>query len=91
MSKGQMPETHPLSIGLLSFGPKYLRKFVTDADAVLLVGSRSGWEDTMPVPVGVPEKTQNILHIDIDPDNIGPNYPKTVGMVSDAKLGLRQS
>jgi len=89
MAKGQMPETHPLSIGLLAFGIKPFRKFVTEADLTLLVGTRSGWEDTMPVSVGVPEKTQRIVHIDIDPENIGRNYPNMVGMVSDAKSGLQ--
>jgi acetolactate synthase I/II/III large subunit len=89
LSKGQMPEDHPLSIGLVAFGIKDLRKYVTDADLVLLVGSRSGWEDTMAVPIGVPSREQRIIHIDVDPKNLGPNYPNTVGMVSDAKLGLQ--
>ncbi|HJX22900.1 MAG TPA: thiamine pyrophosphate-binding protein, partial [Candidatus Bathyarchaeia archaeon] len=89
LAKGQMPETHPLSIGLVAFGIKGFRKFITEADLVLLVGSRSGWEDTMHTPIGVPGKEQRIIHIDVDPRNIGPNYPNTVGLVSDAKLGLQ--
>ena len=89
MAKGQMPETHPLSVGLVAFGVKAFRKFVTEADLVLLVGTRSGWEDTMVVPLGVPEKNQKIIHIDVDPENIGRNYPNTLGMTSDAKLGLQ--
>ena len=89
MAKGQIPETHPLSIGLLSFGIRDFRRFVAEVDLILLVGARSGWEDTMPVPVGVPEKNQKIIHIDIDPDNIGRNYPHTTGLAADAKLSLQ--
>jgi acetolactate synthase-1/2/3 large subunit len=89
MAKGQMPETHPLSIGIIGFGIPAFRRFITESSLVLLVGSRSGWEDLMVEPAGVPEKTQKIIHVDIDPDNIGRNYPNTIGMVSDAKLGLQ--
>lgn len=89
MAKGQMPETHPLSIGIVTFGITAFRKFIADASLILLVGTRSGWEDLMVEPTGVPEKTQKIIHIDVDPDNIGRNYPNTVGIVSDAKLGLQ--
>lgn len=56
------------------------------ADLLLAVGTRftamatGGWRITLP----------RLLQIDIDPNEIGKNYPVEVGLVGDAKIVLRQ-
>lgn len=94
MGKGSIPEDHPLSIGAaVTFGvPETVyqmrgHRFMAETDLVIFIGSRTdqaatgGWR--MP-PVGTP-----CIHIDIDPSEIGRNYPVLVGLVADAKLALR--
>ena len=86
--KGAIPETHPLSIGVLGAlgGTAAARKFVQDADVILAVGFKFGqnptYRWTMPVP------GQRIIHIDIDPAEIGKLFPVEVGIVADARLAL---
>jgi acetolactate synthase-1/2/3 large subunit len=56
------------------------------ADLVLAVGTRftamatGGWRIALP----------RLLQVDIDPSEIGKNYPVEVGLVGDAKIVLRQ-
>ncbi len=93
MAKGVFPETHPLSLGAIG---AYIsgkaghgaiaNKVVKESDVVLIVGSRTdemstlGWR--------YPSHDSKIIHIDIDPNEIGRNYRTQVGIVADAKLGL---
>lgn len=94
MGKGAIPEDHPLSIGasctfydperiFVSRAPGLMR----DADLVIFVGHRTEQYSTadwlMPHP-GVP-----VVHIDIDPKEIGRNFPVVVGVVGDARLSLQ--
>jgi acetolactate synthase-1/2/3 large subunit len=91
MGKGAIAEDHPLALGV--FGncmaegtvAHELRPFATEADLVLLVGTRTsqnatdGW--TL-LPRNVP-----CLHIDIDSVEIGRNYP-ALRLAGDARLAL---
>lgn len=94
MGKGSIPEDHPLSIGaaFTFWLPECVynlrgHKLMAEADLVVFVGSRTDEAATgvwrMPRP-GTP-----CVHIDIDPHEIGRNYPVVAGVVADAKLGLR--
>lgn len=93
MGKGSIPETHPLSVGgtALYIGGKYGRgsvanKIVSESDTVLLIGTRTQEMSTSHWTVPNPEST--IIHIDIDPEEIGRNYQTAVGIVADAKLAI---
>jgi acetolactate synthase-1/2/3 large subunit len=57
-----------------------------EADLVFFVGSKTGNQVTLkwqmpPLPV-------KVIHLDIDPAEIGRHYPDTLGVLGDAKLGL---
>ncbi len=91
MGKGTVDETHPLSLGIVGYfmgagaRTRELRSMVTDADVVLLIGSRTnqnGTDSWQLYPKGA-----KIIHLDIDGAEVGRNYEST-RLVGDAKLGL---
>ena len=92
MGKGALAETHPLSLGVIAnlTGPAALgrqtKPIVQEADVVLLVGTRTN-EDGTDVWTLVPEGA-HVLHIDIDPHEIGRNY-EAVRLLGDAKTTLQ--
>lgn len=84
MGKGAIPENHPLSIGALVRQPE-VATLLGEADALLAVGTRFSGMATGNWKLALPEQ---IVHIDIDPDEIGRNYPVRNGIVADAKKAL---
>jgi acetolactate synthase-1/2/3 large subunit len=93
MGKDIIDNTHPLycwSAG--SKGTTVGLKMTSNADLILAVGCRFADETASSYKEGVsfsipPTK---LIHIDIDPHEIGKNYPVTVGIVGDAKACLMQ-
>ena len=91
MGKGAISDDHPLALGMTGFwGTKFVNDMCLHADLILALGTRfseadcSSWE---------PEYTFNIpktklIHIDIDPNEIGRNYPTEIGIVADLKQAL---
>src|SRR5688500_10260912 len=91
MGKGALPDDHPLVLGMTGFwGTKFINTKCLEADWVLALGTRfkeadsSSWEDeyTFSFP---PTK---LIHIDIEPSEIGRNYPTEIGAVADLKPAL---
>jgi acetolactate synthase-1/2/3 large subunit len=88
--KGAIAEDHPLSLGVVGSNGRrpYANAILQAADLILYVGCKTdsvttaGWT--------VPHRTthQTILHLDVDPTEIGRNYPTAIGLVGDARLGL---
>ncbi len=88
--KGAIAEEHPLSMGIVGSNGRrpYANELLQAADLILYIGCKTdsvttaGWT--------IPPRTtgQTILHLDVDPNEIGRNYPTAVGLVGDAKLGL---
>jgi len=56
-----------------------------DADVVFCVGTRMIEPATYPWGL---EPGRTVIHMDIDPEEVGRNYDVTVGIVADAKAGL---
>jgi len=92
MGKGALPDDHPLILGMTGFwGTQFINDKCKDADWILGLGTRfseadcSSWEDeyTFNIP---PTK---LIHIDIDPAEIGRNYPVAIGAVADLKSALK--
>ena len=88
--KGGIPEDHPLSLGVCDrSGTGHAVKAAQEADLVLGIGVRfndlntAGW-----TIFDIPRKT-TLVHIDIDPGEIGRVYPARIGMVADAKRALK--
>jgi len=92
MGKGALPDDHPLILGMTGFwGTKYINDKCKGADWILGLGTRfseadcSSWEDkyTFSFP---PTK---LIQIDIDPAEIGRNYPVAIGAIADLKSALK--
>ena len=58
-----------------------------EADALLAIGTRFGEFST--ATYTVPTPATQIVHIDIDPDVVGVNFPAKVGIVANARHALR--
>lgn len=91
MGKGALPDDHPLVLGMTGFwGTKYINDSCRKADVVLGLGTSfkeadcSSWENeyTFDIP------KSKLLQIDIDPSEIGRNYPVAIGAVADLKQAL---
>jgi acetolactate synthase-1/2/3 large subunit len=91
MGKGAVSELHPLSLGVVGNAmgdrspARFTRDLVTEADVVLLVGTRTnengtdGW-------TAYPEHA-TYIHLDLDGTEIGRNY-EALRLVGDARAGL---
>ncbi len=95
MAKDAFPNDHPLyGWATGSKGTKIGLKLSSSADVVLAVGTRFADESTCSYRKGVawnfgPGEDESILiHIDIDPNEIGKNFPTDVGITGDAKAIL---
>ncbi|AAM01746.1 acetolactate synthase large subunit [Methanopyrus kandleri] len=88
MGKGAFPEDHPLALGMAGMhGTKAANYALTECDVLLAVGCRFS-DRTTGDPSGFAPEAK-IIHIDIDPAEIGKNIPVDVPIVGDAKLVLR--
>ncbi|QGG46411.1 biosynthetic-type acetolactate synthase large subunit [Heliorestis convoluta] len=89
MAVSAFPEKNPLSLGLMGMhGTAYANLAVTKADLVIGIGVRFGDR-----AIGNPDKFApgaKIIHIDIDPAEIGKNATINVPIVGDAKLVLQE-
>nr|WP_315722323.1 MULTISPECIES: acetolactate synthase catalytic subunit [unclassified Bradyrhizobium] len=92
MGKGSVDEHHPLSCGVLGAlnGPgslgRHTRRLLDAADTVLLVGSRTNQNGTDSWRLIPP--SAKVIHIDIDPQEIGRNY-EALRLVGDAATTLK--
>ncbi len=89
--KGVFPEDHPLYAWHTgSKGTSVGLKMTSTADVILAVGCRFADETCCSYRNGVAFKTPDtkFIHIDIDPYEIGKNYPVEVGIVGDAASAL---
>ena len=79
--KGAVPEEEYLSVGAsyASLGPAY--SILPQSDVVLAVGTRFLLE-------GLKLDAQRVIHIDIDPSEIGKSYHTEVGIEADAREAL---
>ncbi|MEX2753105.1 MAG: thiamine pyrophosphate-binding protein [Candidatus Freyarchaeota archaeon] len=91
MGKGVIPEDHPLSAFYTgSKGSPVGRVIGREADVLLAVGCRFADETTSSYKPGesfsIPPT--KLIHVDIDPGEIGKNYPVEVPILGDAKSVL---
>lgn len=91
MGKGAFPEDHPLSgFHAGSKGTTCGNALTSGADVLLAVGMRFADESTSSYRHGVTYAIPptRLIHVDLDPTEIGKNYPVEVGIVADAKAAL---
>jgi acetolactate synthase-1/2/3 large subunit len=86
--KGAFPETHPLSLGPIGMhGHAEANRIMTEADCVLAIGTR--FSDRSVGTFEAFEKRLKIIHIDVDPAEIGKNQTTNVAVVGDVRASLR--
>jgi len=79
-----LPETHPLCLGMGGMhGEAYANKALQQADLVIALGSRFDDRLTGPVSTFVPRA--RIIHVDIDPAEIGKNVESDLPIVDDVR------
>jgi acetolactate synthase-1/2/3 large subunit len=86
--KGAFPENHPLSLGPIGMhGHAEANKIMSEADCVLAIGTR--FSDRSVGRFDEFEKHLKIIHLDVDPAEIGKNQTTSVAVVGDVKASLR--
>jgi acetolactate synthase-1/2/3 large subunit len=85
---GCFPETHPLALGLMGMhGHWEVNQAANEADVLINIGARFDDRATGKVSAFAPKA--RVIHIDIDPAEIGKNVKTEVPIVGDAKHVLR--
>lgn len=91
--KGAIAEDNPLFIGAVGqTGTTCGNKITAAADVVISVGCRfTDWSaSSYAKGVSFSFPPGKLIHIDLDPREIGKTYPTEVGIVSDARIALQQ-
>ncbi len=84
---GAMDETHPLAYGYMGMhGWKHVNRAIQAADLLIAVGMR--FDDRVTGNVRTYAPYARIVHVDIDPAEIGKNVAVEVPVVGDAKRVL---
>jgi acetolactate synthase-1/2/3 large subunit len=87
--KGIISEQHPLSIGVVgSYSRWCANRIVSEADLVIFIGSRTG--DQVTFGWRIPKAGTRVIQIDIDPSELGRNYPNQVSLLGDAKVTVHR-
>ena len=92
MGKGAVSDAHPLVLGMTGFwGTSLVNDACLGADTVLAIGTRFKEADSSSWYRGftfdIPDT--KLIHIDIEPSEIGRNFPTEIGVVADARSALR--
>ncbi|NTW05379.1 MAG: biosynthetic-type acetolactate synthase large subunit, partial [Peptococcaceae bacterium] len=89
MGLGGFPGDHPLSLGMLGMhGTKYANYAICETDLIITVGARFSNRNTGKIEVFAQDA--KIVHIDIDPAEIGKNVRADVPVIGDIKTVLNQ-
>ena len=86
--KGAFPENHPLAMGPIGMhGHPEANKIIIEADCILAVGAR--FSDRSVGRFDEFGRGMSIIHMDIDPAEIGKNKSVDAAIVGDVKSSLR--
>ncbi|MEJ5185576.1 MAG: biosynthetic-type acetolactate synthase large subunit [Candidatus Geothermincolales bacterium] len=89
MGKGAFPETHPLSMGMVGMhGTRTSNYAMCETDLIIGVGVR--FDDRVTGKLSEFAPNARVIHIDIDPAEIGKNVEAHIPIVGDAKTVLRE-
>jgi acetolactate synthase-1/2/3 large subunit len=88
LGTGAYPVRDPLALQMVGFmGAGYTNKAVNGSDLLIMIGMRCDDRVTTKIESFAPN-VENIVHIDIDPAEIGKNLKPQVPIVGDAKSVL---
>jgi acetolactate synthase I/II/III large subunit len=87
MGKGSFNENHPLSVGMLGMhGTAYANFAVSECDLLIAVGAR--FDDRVTGKLDEFAARAKVIHIDIDPAEVGKNRTPEVPIVGDVRQVL---
>lgn len=85
--KSIIPDTHPLCIGCVGgYGRKVANALLAEADLVLYIGCKVC--DQVSLDWKLPEPGTPVIQIDINPAELGRNYPNAASLLGDAKASV---
>ncbi len=85
---GAMDEAHPLSLGMMGMhGHRHVNSALEEADLLINIGAR--FDDRATGRLSGFATNAKIIHVDIDPAEIGKNVKTDVPVVGDAKEALK--
>ncbi|MFC1999286.1 thiamine pyrophosphate-binding protein [Chloroflexota bacterium] len=91
-AKGAFPEDHPLSLGTLGFcGSPLAESYIKsgEIDVLLVIGSSLNQMTTMSWDPNL-KPSKCLVHINIDPTEIGKNYRADIPLVGDARTVVNE-
>jgi acetolactate synthase-1/2/3 large subunit len=84
LGQGSFPESHPLALGLMGMhGHRHVNVALGEADLIVNIGARFDDRATGKIPGFAPNA--KIVHVDVDPAEIGKNVKTDVPVVGDAR------
>lgn len=87
MGKGAFDENHPLAVGMLGMhGTAYANFAVSECDLLIAVGAR--FDDRVTGKLDEFASRAKVIHIDIDPAEVGKNRAPEVPIVGDVRQVL---
>ncbi|MEA1944059.1 MAG: biosynthetic-type acetolactate synthase large subunit, partial [Euryarchaeota archaeon] len=85
---GAFPESHPLSLGMLGMhGTRYANYAIQESDLLIAIGARFDDRVTGKIEAFAPHA--KVIHIDIDPAEIGKNVRVDLPIIGNAKAILQ--
>ncbi len=89
MGMAAFPGQHPLSLGMLGMhGTQYANYAIHEADLIIAIGAR--FSDRVTGKLSEFAKNAKVIHIDVDPAEVGKNIRVDVPIVGDVKQILQE-
>ena len=89
MGLGGFPSSHPLCLGMLGMHGTYAANMaVAESDLLIALGVR--FDDRVTGKLATFAPQARVIHVDIDPANIGKNVAPTLALTGDVKTVLDQ-
>src|SRR5690349_9956849 len=89
MGLGGFPSSHPLCLGMLGMHGTYAANMaVAESDLLVALGVR--FDDRVTGKLATFAPQAQVIHVDIDPANIGKNVAPTLALTGDVRQALEQ-
>jgi acetolactate synthase-1/2/3 large subunit len=89
MGLGGFPSSHPLCLGMLGMHGTYTANMaVAECDLLLALGVR--FDDRVTGKLATFAPQARVIHVDIDPANIGKNVAPSLALAADVKQALQE-
>ena len=87
MGLGGFPSSHPLSLGMLGMHGAYAANMaVAESDLLIAIGVR--FDDRVTGKLATFAPQAKVIHVDIDPANVGKNRAPDLSLIADAREAL---